>query len=72
MDAEFQEGRRKDAGAAMRYEANKINDSLWQVKRYHEQTTADDESDYDEAQVNVSTDDPQVAIDAAVRQGSWV
>lgn len=34
-------------------------------------TSSDDESNYVEAEIAVNTDDPKVAIEAAIARGSW-
>ena len=55
----------------VKYDAGKVGDSLWIVKRFHAPIGVDDESNYDEATVQVITDDVAVAVRAAIEQGSW-
>lgn len=55
-----------------RYQADKVpGTDTWMIKRFHSQTTSDDESDFDEAEIVVATDNPEVAIQAAVDRDSW-
>lgn len=48
------------------YKAVNVGGTTWMVKRW-----TDDPDDYTEAEINVETSDPQVAIDAAVARNSW-
>jgi hypothetical protein len=44
----------------------------WLVKWFkNPDVTSDDEGDYVETLIAVSTDDPKVAIEAAIARGSW-
>lgn len=49
---------------AYSYEATRLN-GVWMVKRTKGDGT------WDEAEIWVGTSDPQVAIEAAIKRGSW-
>ena len=56
----------------LEYEAFQMTPSLWIVKRYHSLLGHDKtEHGYEETEIAVTTDDKQVAIDAAIKQNTW-
>jgi hypothetical protein len=53
------------------YSASRIGPTMWMVKRYQDATSSDDESDYEEQEVTITTTDPLEAVEAAIATDSW-
>ena len=55
-----------------KYSAWNVGGTTWMVKRFkYLDSPEDDQAQYVEALISVDTADPQVAIDAAIKRGSW-
>lgn len=56
------------------YQVNRVRDSIsWMIKRTKKKQGAGiaDECIADESLIEIATDDPQAAIQAAIERGSW-
>lgn len=51
------------------YKAFRIDNDLWMVKRYTAET--EQPKIFDEAEVFISTEDPQIAINQAISNDTW-